>query len=1449
MADIGIRIRASDEASGVFGKVGAEAGKLRSTVGSTEDGFKSLGGTASVNLGKMEMSARATTAAIRQVPAQFTDIITSLQGGQKPLTVLLQQGGQLKDMFGGVGNAAKGLGTYVVGLVNPFTAAAAAAGVLGFAFLQGQKESQEYQRVLLETGNAAGTTSTRLAASAANVAKSFNVTQGAAAGALAALAGTNSVATESFEKFSGLAVKMNEITGRAVGDTIKTLDELGKSPVEASIKYNEATHHLTASVYEQIKALSEQGKTAEAGALAQKAYFDAMNDRLPALEANLGLLERGWNKLAKGAKGAWDAMLNIGRPTDPVVGASNALTAAEAELARLQERASRGGMYGAEQASAKAYMSQLEATIAAKREELGYAKEVQMLADKSAARAKQSADETTGQIALDKIHNQYLRDDLKMQQEIAAVTEKAKAAPQSADNTKKLNESIAGIREKYSGEGTKSALAAQIQEFEDLQMEAVAIGERAAKALAAQHTAQLLDDRTFYARKREAALNANTDQQAVVELEKAAVASSGIKSAEKAAQIQRYNSELKKLREQALGIEDEYLNGLTAAAAKEQKIQDDYIAALGKAGSAETKRLTDAVAAQTQHNAEIGKTKEQIEEYKRAVQDAATVEMQAQADAITGLLERNAALIEYGDTLGLIGNQAKDIYEEELKNLKEQIAERKKLSGLYATGAQKEAAAAAAKASADEWKRGWEQTDQLAREVFSSWATDGSNAAQKIGDTLKKALLSAIYEATLKPLVLQLYSSVNGGDPSGATAGTGGGLMGLINGGQRANSLYNYGVRAYDWLTGASTASTTGAALGGTQIGGSSGIGSGTVYGGGEAVATTSSSTGALGSTGASAMAFIPLLLAAYGAGKDSFRVSSTGDSTSQFDASGKVINRSNQLFGGDSPISIPSIVNGVALADPRTPSSFTTNELALTDGHTQEQLDTLYAAQSATRDAQFAATNAAANKYTEGLNAAYLAAAKNLGVGAVSTNITFGTNDTRGGGGARLGLSAGSAMFDSGDISLNDSELKLAASRAILTALKGSDLPKYMQGVFDGVDAAKLDQAGIDNAIQAATDLKSAYEVLQTIPGQDLTNISYETLNSIKGVATELAVVDGAFFALGYTLLDVSAAGGEAAAGLAAAFGGLQAFQSQINSYAQNFLSPSEQEAGTYAAVQDQLRKVGIDYTLDQLRTATRADIRAAVDGLAGNVQTEEGAKRYAAAVNAANTLAGVKPALDKIAALPAVSSVGSSGSSGGGGEAPVQDAALSAWQDATDAIVKTMGDLRTTLVDSGPDSFSKLQAQFAIEVASAKAGNLAAAQDLPNLAKTLAEASKGEFTTSVQRDVFVARLLQSLGDVVGVGSAGPNLSTPNFVAGQPQAQTPVAVPMPVSYTYATPSVVAAPAVSNAASTDVLNAVLAELQAIRASSGSAATSVGKTARILDAASNNGQPISVRVLT
>ncbi|WP_288463734.1 phage tail length tape measure family protein, partial [uncultured Pseudomonas sp.] len=127
-------------------------------------------GNFDTQLERTGMSAKATAAAMRGVPAQLTDIVVSLQAGQAPLTVFLQQGGQLKDMFGGVGPAARALGGYVLGLVNPFTVAAAAVAVLGVAYYQGSEESERYAKALILTGNAAGTSVNQLAGMAERMA-------------------------------------------------------------------------------------------------------------------------------------------------------------------------------------------------------------------------------------------------------------------------------------------------------------------------------------------------------------------------------------------------------------------------------------------------------------------------------------------------------------------------------------------------------------------------------------------------------------------------------------------------------------------------------------------------------------------------------------------------------------------------------------------------------------------------------------------------------------------------------------------------------------------------------------------------------------------------------------------------------------------------------------------------------------------------------------------------------------------------------------------------------------------------------------------------------------------------------------------------------------------------------------------------------------------------------
>ena len=274
------------------------------------------------SLGKMEMSAKQTAAALRGVPAQFTDIITSLQGGQAPLTVLLQQGGQLRDMFGSTGAAARALGGFVLGLVNPFTVVAGAAAAVGTAFLAGDQEIRELRKTLILTGNQAGVTAGQLTEMANAVQALGGGTQGRATEIINQLAATADVGAQNFVRFTDAAIRLEKAGGPAAGKTAEAFAELGRKPLEASLKLNEATGFLTRSVYEQIKALDEQGKTTEAARVAQEAFFNAATDRIPALEQNLGSLERGWRAVKDAVSGAADALLEVGRANNNSVEAA-----------------------------------------------------------------------------------------------------------------------------------------------------------------------------------------------------------------------------------------------------------------------------------------------------------------------------------------------------------------------------------------------------------------------------------------------------------------------------------------------------------------------------------------------------------------------------------------------------------------------------------------------------------------------------------------------------------------------------------------------------------------------------------------------------------------------------------------------------------------------------------------------------------------------------------------------------------------------------------------------------------------------------------------------------------------------------------------------------------------------------------------------------------------------
>jgi hypothetical protein len=387
---------------------------------------------ATTSLDGIGLSARQTAAALRGVPAQFTDIVTALQGGQAPMTVFLQQGGQLKDMFGGAGNAARALGGYVLGLVNPYTVAAAAAAGLLLAYKNGADEASAFQRAIILSGEAAGVTAGRLSDIAANVSAIGAGTQGRAAEVLAQLAQSASVGASNMERFTAAAIRFEQVGGSAAEETAKAFADLAKSPLEAALKLNQATNFLTQSTYQQIKALEEQGRTVEAARVAQEAYVTAIETRTPQMVQSLGYVERAWLGIKQAAKDAVDGVLAIGRSLGP----EQAAKALRNRIASIEA--------GNEGREGRSRLPELQAQLVAMEQGNKYEALSAFYEAERAASVK-------ARVEYDKVADQYIGQRERAAREIARVEALGLAAGKSRAEIEVL---IASVREKYANKPT-----------------------------------------------------------------------------------------------------------------------------------------------------------------------------------------------------------------------------------------------------------------------------------------------------------------------------------------------------------------------------------------------------------------------------------------------------------------------------------------------------------------------------------------------------------------------------------------------------------------------------------------------------------------------------------------------------------------------------------------------------------------------------------------------------------------------------------------------------------------------------------------------------------------------------------------------------------------------------------------------------------------------------------
>lgn len=278
------------------------------------------------------LTIKQNAAAMRQVPAQLTDIFVGLASGQRPMMVLLQQGGQLKDVFGGVVPAARALGGALLGLINPVTILAATVGTLAIAYNDAEKEAFAFHKAIILSGNVAGVTSSQLEQMANDI-DAVVGTRRRAAQVLAELATTGKVSAAGLRDAATAAIQLERVAGIPASETIKNLIALGERPTEASKNLTRQYGYLTAATYTQIKALEEQGRTAEAAELAQKTYIDAGRQRAGELEKHLSTLPRLARAAKDGFTEMWDAFVGSVRPDNTVEGMRRRIEQAKAAIA------------------------------------------------------------------------------------------------------------------------------------------------------------------------------------------------------------------------------------------------------------------------------------------------------------------------------------------------------------------------------------------------------------------------------------------------------------------------------------------------------------------------------------------------------------------------------------------------------------------------------------------------------------------------------------------------------------------------------------------------------------------------------------------------------------------------------------------------------------------------------------------------------------------------------------------------------------------------------------------------------------------------------------------------------------------------------------------------------------------------------------------------------------
>ncbi|HFP0596731.1 TPA: phage tail tape measure protein [Escherichia coli] len=262
---------------------------------------------------KAGISVGQYKAAMRMLPMQFTDVATQLAGGQNPWLILLQQGGQVKDSFGGLIPMFRGLAGAVSLPAVGITSLVAATGALAYAWYQGDSTLSAFNKTLVLSGNQSGLTVERmLALSRAGQAAGLTFNQ--AGESLAALVSAGVRGGEQFDAINQSVARFASASGVEVDKVAEAFGKLTTDPTSGLMAMARQFRNVTAEQIAYVAQLQRSGDEAGALQAANEAATKGFDDQTRRLKENMGMLETWADKTGKAFKSMWDAILDIGRP-------------------------------------------------------------------------------------------------------------------------------------------------------------------------------------------------------------------------------------------------------------------------------------------------------------------------------------------------------------------------------------------------------------------------------------------------------------------------------------------------------------------------------------------------------------------------------------------------------------------------------------------------------------------------------------------------------------------------------------------------------------------------------------------------------------------------------------------------------------------------------------------------------------------------------------------------------------------------------------------------------------------------------------------------------------------------------------------------------------------------------------------------------------------------------